>query len=194
MTISSTDKINHYLIQLGVSADFAMTATDMQALNEQSLSLPMNSEVLKRFLPHRYPFVMLDRVLALRAGINIVGYKNLTSNEDFFNGHFPNQPLMPGVLMIEAMAQIAGVLGFVSDGKSLADGMVYLFAGVDNVRFKKQVIPADCLLLTASLIAQKRHVSKYQTQALVDGQLASSAEITLIKQPSTQHAGISSFC
>ena len=186
MNVMSVDNINDRLNQLGLASDFAMTDDDLQALSLQSLSLPINSQTLKRFLPHRYPFVMLDRVVALRAGLNIVGYKNVSNNENFFNGHFPNQPLMPGVLMVEAMAQIAGVLGFVSDGKNLSDGMVYLFAGVDNVRFKRQVIPGDCLGLTATLSGQKRQVSKYQAQALVDGQMTASAEITLIKQPSTQ--------
>lgn len=186
MNVMSVDNINDRLSQLGLASDFAMTDDDLQALSLQSLSLPINSQTLKRFLPHRYPFVMLDRVVALRAGLNIVGYKNVSNNENFFNGHFPNQPLMPGVLMVEAMAQIAGVLGFVSDGKNLSDGMVYLFAGVDNVRFKRQVIPGDYLWLTATLSGQKRQVSKYQAQALVDGQMAASAEITLIKQPSTQ--------
>ena len=186
MNMMSVDNINDRLSQLGLASDFAMTDNDLQALSLQSLSLPINSQTLKRFLPHRYPFVMLDRVVALRAGLNIVGYKNVSNNENFFNGHFPNQPLMPGVLMVEAMAQIAGVLGFVSDGKNLSDGMVYLFAGVDNVRFKRQVVPGDRLWLTATLSTQKRQVSKYQGQALVDGQMAASAEITLIKQPSTQ--------
>lgn len=186
MNMMSVDNINDRLSQLGLVSDFAMTDNDLQALSLQSLSLPINSQTLKRFLPHRYPFVMLDRVVALRAGLNIVGYKNVSNNENFFNGHFPNQPLMPGVLMVEAMAQIAGVLGFVSDGKNLSDGMVYLFAGVDNVRFKRQVVPGDRLWLTATLSGQKRQVSKYQAQALVDGQMTASAEITLIKQPSTQ--------
>ena len=186
MNMMSVDNVNDRLSQLGLASDFAMTDNDLQALSLQSLSLPINSQTLKRFLPHRYPFVMLDRVVALRAGLNIVGYKNVSNNENFFNGHFPNQPLMPGVLMVEAMAQIAGVLGFVSDGKNLSDGMVYLFAGVDNVRFKRQVVPGDRLWLTATLSTQKRQVSKYQAQALVDGQMAASAEITLIKQPSTQ--------
>ncbi len=159
-----------------------MEQSDWDFLKQIDVNLPLNSEQLKRYLPHRYPFVMLDRVVAICPGKSIVGYKNVSSNEQFFNGHFPNQPLMPGVLMVEALAQLAGVLGFISDKKDLADGGIYLFGGVDKVRFKKQVIPGDRLMLEAQAAMVKRNVYKYKCKALVDGELAASAEVMLIKQ------------
>ncbi|WP_434354113.1 3-hydroxyacyl-ACP dehydratase FabZ [Psychrobacter sp. HD31] len=165
-----------------IQATDNMKASDWDFLKEIEVNLPLNSEQLKRYLPHRYPFVMLDRVVSICPGKSIVGYKNVSSNEQFFNGHFPDQPLMPGVLMVEALAQLAGVLGFISDKKDLADGGIYLFGGVDKVRFKRQVIPGDRLLLEAEAAMVKRNVYKYKCKASVDGELAASAEVMLIKQ------------
>lgn len=159
-----------------------MSEADLAFLTEQGLSLPIGMPELTNYLPHRYPFVLLDRVTAIQPSNTIVGYKNVTNNEPFFTGHFPNQPIMPGVLMIEALAQISGVLGFISDKKTLADGGMYLFAGADNVRFKRQVIPGDKLVLQAQCITQKRHVYKFTCKAMVEDKLAASADITLVKQ------------
>ncbi|MBS9779627.1 MAG: 3-hydroxyacyl-ACP dehydratase FabZ [Moraxellaceae bacterium] len=159
-----------------------MTENDIKFLAEQGIELPMNTRQLQRYLPHRYPFVLVDRVTEIIAHKHIIGYKNVSNNEEFFNGHFPNQPVMPAVLIIEAMAQLAGILGFVSDKLDLSDGSMYLFAGVDKARFKSPVIPADKLILQAEEIAVRKNIYKYKCQALVEDKIASSAEIMLIKQ------------
>lgn len=125
-----------------------LTAEDLQALTERNVTLPLNITQLREYLPHRYPFLLLDRVTACRPNEWITAIKNVTVNEPFFSGHFPEEPIMPGVLMIEAMAQAAGVLGFITKNAKPRDGYIYLFAGVDKVRFKRQVIPYDQLILT----------------------------------------------
>ena len=98
----------------------------------------MDIAEIKRHLPHRYPFLLIDRVLEISAGESIVACKNLSVNEPFFQGHFPEEPVFPGVLMLEAMAQAAGILGFATLDKRPADGSMYMFVGADNVRFKRQ--------------------------------------------------------
>ncbi len=160
----------------------AMSDEDKAFLAEQGLVLPMNTEQMQRYLPHRYPFVMIDRVTSIVPHQQIVGYKNVSHNEAFFNGHFPDQPMMPGVLMVEAMAQLAGILGFVSDKSELSDGGIYLFAGVDKVRFKHQVLPGDRLHIVADSLMNKRNIYKYACKAFADDKLACSAEIMLVKQ------------
>ena len=92
---------------------------------------------IHKYLPHRYPFLLVDRVVELNAGENITAFKNLSVNEEFFNGHFPGNPVFPGVLLLEAMAQAAGILGFVTAGKAIADGSTFYFAGADQLRFKR---------------------------------------------------------
>ena len=133
-------------------------------------------EVLK-YLPHRYPFLLVDRVLELDPGKSIAALKNVTMNEPFFNGHFPQAPIFPGVLIIEAMAQASGILGFKSAKKKPQDGSIYLFAGVDDVRFKRQVIPGDRLQLESRVVSEKRGIWKFECRATVDGALAASATI-----------------
>lgn len=135
-----------------------------------------------KYLPQRYPFLMVDRVIELEKGKKIVGYKNLTINEEFFQGHFPGKPIMPGVLMIEAMAQVAGVLGFVTHDKTPQDGSLYVFAGADNIRFKRQVVPGDRLTLEAVPTGSRRHIHRFACRALVDGELAASADIIIAEQ------------
>lgn len=132
---------------------------------------------IREYLPHRYPFLLVDRVEEIVLGESIVAYKNITVNEPFFNGHFPDYPIMPGVLITEAMAQAAGILGFKSMGKKPADGSMYLFVGADKLRFKRQVIPGDKLVLEAKIISSKRGIWKFECQASVDGELAASATI-----------------
>ena len=95
----------------------------------------MDISEIRKYLPHRYPFLLVDRVVELTPGESIVAYKNLSVNEPFFNGHFPDRPIFPGVLLVEAMAQAAGILGFKTQGKTPADGSIYFFAGADNLRF-----------------------------------------------------------
>lgn len=142
----------------------------------------MDILAIREFLPHRYPFLLVDRVTSIEAGRKIVAYKNVTCNEEFFNGHFPAKPIMPGMLILEAMAQSAGILGFHTTGKRPADGYIYLFVGADNVRFKRQVVPGDQLVLEAEVVTQKRNIYKFACRASVDGELAASAEILVAEQ------------
>ncbi len=137
---------------------------------------------IKRCLPHRYPFLLIDRVTELEPGKHIVGYKNVTANEDFFQGHFPIHPVMPGVLIIEAMAQAAGVLGFRSATGKDVTRIIYLLCGIDNVRFKRQVVPGDRLELRAQIVTEKRRIWKFTCQGLVDGELVAEAEILVAER------------
>jgi 3-hydroxyacyl-[acyl-carrier-protein] dehydratase len=132
---------------------------------------------IQTYLPHRYPFLLVDRVTEFNAGESIVGYKNVSVNEEFFQGHFPDMPVMPGVLIVEAMAQAAGILGFKSQNKTPADGSIYLFVGADNLRFKRQVVPGDQLILKAQYVSDRRGIWKFDTQAYVGDELAASATI-----------------
>lgn len=137
----------------------------------------MDVREIKEYLPHRYPFLLVDRVEELVEGESIRAYKNVSTNEEVFNGHFPDAPIFPGVMIVEAMAQAAGILGFKTQGKKPSDGSLYLFAGADNVRFKRQVIPGDRLHLEARVVSAKRGIWKFECQASVDGELACSATI-----------------
>jgi 3-hydroxyacyl-[acyl-carrier-protein] dehydratase len=137
---------------------------------------------IKRCLPHRYPFLLIDRVTELVPGSHVVGFKNVTANEDFFQGHFPAKPVMPGVLVVEAMAQAAGVLGFKTAERDTVDGLIYLLCGIDGVRFKRPVVPGDRLELRARVITEKRRIWKFSCEALVDGELAASAEILVAER------------
>jgi 3-hydroxyacyl-[acyl-carrier-protein] dehydratase len=142
----------------------------------------MEIEEIARFLPHRYPFLLVDRVVAVVPGGSIKGYKNLTVNEPFFNGHFPGHPVMPGVLMIEALAQLAGILALRTKNRSAADGSLYYLGGVDGVRFKRPVVPGDRLDMEAQILADKRRVMKFNCRAWVDGEVACNAEITCVER------------
>ena len=133
--------------------------------------------ILKQ-LPHRYPFLLVDRVLELNKGKNIKALKNITINEPFFEGHFPNRPVMPGVLMIEALAQAAALLAFDALDAAPNDQMIYYFAGIDAARFKRPVEPGDQLILEAELVRMKAGIFKFKARALVDGGLAVEAELT----------------
>lgn len=137
----------------------------------------MRIEEIMEYLPHRYPFLLVDRVVEVEKGKSIVGYKNISINEDFFNGHFPGKPIMPGVLILEAMAQLSGILGFVTNDSKPADGLVHYFAGSDRVRFKRPVVPGDQLRLESVLVADKHGIWKFQCRALVDGDVVCVADI-----------------
>ncbi len=132
---------------------------------------------IRELLPHRYPFLLVDRVVEIELGESIVAYKNITVNEELFQGHFPEKPLFPGMLTLEAMAQAAGILGFKSEGKTPADGSMYMFVGADNVRFKRQVVPGDRLMLRAKVVSVRRGIWKFEVSSDVDGQLCASATI-----------------
>ena len=112
----------------------------------------MDVQEIKEYLPQRYPFLLIDRVVSMELGKSIVAYKNVTVNEPFFEGHFPHQPIMPGVLIIEALAQAAGVLGFKSQEKKPKDGYLYYFVGADDVRLRRPVVPGDQLKLEVNVI------------------------------------------
>lgn len=132
---------------------------------------------IRKYLPHRYPFLLVDRVVEVNAGESIIAYKNLSVNEPFFTGHFPDNPIFPGVLLLEAMAQAAGILGFCTQGKTNEDGSTYYFAGADNVRFRRPCIPGDRVMLRAALVSQRRGIWKFEVSSDVDGDTAASATI-----------------
>lgn len=134
-------------------------------------------KILKQ-LPHRYPFLLVDRVLELEKGKSIKALKNVTINEPFFEGHFPNRPVMPGVLMLEALAQASALLSFDALDAAPDDQMIYYFAGMDNVRFRRPVEPGDQLILHAELLRMKAGIFKFKTRAVVAGELAVEAELT----------------
>lgn len=134
-------------------------------------------QILKK-LPHRYPFLLVDRVLELEKGTRIKALKNVTMNEHFFQGHFPHRPVMPGVLMLEALAQAAAVLAFESMGKEPDENTVYYFAAVENARFKRPVEPGDQLILEATMGRSKAGIFKFSSKALVDGEVAVEADLT----------------
>jgi 3-hydroxyacyl-[acyl-carrier-protein] dehydratase len=134
-------------------------------------------KILKQ-LPHRYPFLLVDRVLAIDKGKTIRALKNVTMNEPFFQGHFPHRPVMPGVLMLEALAQAAALLAFDALDTSPSDDTVYYFAGIDGARFKRPVEPGDQLILDVTLLRMKAGIFKFKARALVGQDLAVEAELT----------------
>ena len=137
----------------------------------------LDIQLILRKLPHRYPFLLVDRVLELEKGVRIKALKNVSINEPFFPGHFPARPVMPGVLMLEALAQAAALLSFESlDGDPDEDTVVY-FAGIDNARFKRPVGPGDQLILEASIDRHKSGIYRYKTRATVDGLLVVEADL-----------------
>lgn len=137
----------------------------------------MNIEQILQTLPHRYPFVMVDRVLEITPGGRIVALKNVTINEPYFVGHFPRLPVMPGVLIIEALAQAAAILTYQTLNLQQGDGTLFYFAGIDGARFKRPVTPGDQLRLEAELIRVMRGIGKFKARALVDGALVAEAEL-----------------
>jgi len=137
----------------------------------------MNIEEIMEFLPHRYPFLLVDRVTDVQEGDHIVGLKNVSINEYYFEGHFPQKRIMPGVMIIESMAQLSGVLGFVTVGRSPADGFAHYFAGCNKARFKRQVVPGDQLVIRSTLLADKHNIWKFNCKAWVGDDLACAAEI-----------------
>lgn len=142
-----------------------------------TVSLPLDHEAIKTFLPHRYPFLLVDRVTELEPGTQAVGYKNVSGNEAVFNGHFPDQAIFPGVMICEALAQLSAILGFATSGNRPSEGYLYLFAGLDNVKFKRQVVPGDRLELHSKLVSERRGIFRFECRAEVDGQLAATADI-----------------
>lgn len=132
---------------------------------------------IKEYLPHRYPLLLVDRVLEWESGKTITAIKNVTANEEFFNGHFPHKPVMPGVLMIEALAQTAALLSFLTMGQKPDENSVVYFVGIDGARFKRPVEPGDQLRMQVEILRTSRGIWKYKAQATVDGQVAVEAEL-----------------
>ncbi len=137
----------------------------------------MYIEEIRRFLPHRYPFLLIDRVVECVPGESIKAIKNVSVNEPHFTGHFPDKALMPGVLIIEALAQATGLLGFRTMSEEPSTDVLYMLVGVDGVRFKRQVVPGDQLVLTARIEKRTRVVWKFSCEARVDGELCTRADL-----------------
>ena len=137
--------------------------------------MEMNISEVKNFLPHRYPFLLIDRVISFESGKNLTAIKNVSFNEPQFTGHFPDQPIMPGVLIIEAMAQTAALLAFKSLDITKPEDHVVYFVGIDQARFKKPVVPGDQLIITAEIVRNLKGIWKFAVKAEVDGKLVSEA-------------------
>ena len=139
--------------------------------------MSMDIHQILRQLPHRYPILLVDRVLDIEKGKKIRALKNISINEPFFTGHFPHRPVMPGVLMLEALAQAAALLAFDTLGVTPDDKTVYYFAGIDGARFKRPVEPGDQLILEVELLRMKAGIFKFGARALVDGEVATEAQL-----------------
>jgi 3-hydroxyacyl-[acyl-carrier-protein] dehydratase len=144
-------------------------------MNSPKFALPIDAIAIRSLLPHRYPFLLVDRVIELEPNKRIVGYKNVTQNEPFFNGHFPDRPIMPGVLIIEALAQTGGLLTLLSRPEPCSS--LFYMVKVDNVRFSKMVMPGDRLDMEVELKRLIRNMAVYSGVARVDGQVVASAEV-----------------
>lgn len=139
---------------------------------------PIDIRQIMQMLPHRYPFLLVDRVLEIEAGKRIKAIKNVTVNEQFFVGHFEQYPVMPGVLIIEALAQAAGILAIKThDGDVRQENALYFFVGIDNARFKRQVVPGDQIVFEVEMLRVSRGIGKFAARALVDGDIACEAEL-----------------
>lgn len=143
--------------------------------------ITMDIQDIARHLPQRYPFLLVDRVVEMELGKSIHAYKNVTINEAFFVGHFPHYPVMPGVLIMEALAQAAGVLSFKTAGEMPSKTSRFLFAGIDNARFKRQVVPGDQLHLYVDITCRMRSIWKYHAVAKVGDEIAAEAELMCAK-------------
>ncbi len=137
----------------------------------------MYIDEIRRFLPHRYPFLLIDRVLDCVPGETLTAIKNVSVNEPFFTGHFPETPIMPGVLIIEALAQATGLLGFRTMSEEPSADLLYMLVGVDDIRFKRQVVPGDQLTLKAKLERRSKVIWKFSCEASVDGHVVTAANL-----------------
>ena len=146
----------------------------------ETTSVNFDIRDVMRLLPHRYPFLLVDRVVEHAVGERVVCIKNVTYNENFFVGHFPELPTMPGVLILEALAQASGILAVLKSGLRADSGLILYFAGIDNCRFKKPVVPGDQLLLHAQLEKQKRDLWKFRTHATVNGVVVCEADMMCV--------------
>jgi len=145
---------------------------------------PMNINEVKNFLPHRYPFLLIDKVKDFEIGKRLTAIKNVSFNEPQFTGHFPSRPIMPGVLIIEALAQATGILAFKSEVGKPQEGQIYMLVGVDNARFKRIVEPGDQLILEVEVLTIKRGIWKFKGAAYVDDKIVTSAELMCTQKTS----------
>ena len=147
------------------------------------MEVTINIEEIKQLLPHRYPMLLVDRVTELDLGNYLKGYKNITTNEPFFTGHFPGKEVMPGVLIVEAMAQVSGILGFKTMNKTPDEGSIYYFVGADSLRFKRPVVPGDKLILESTVLTDKNGIWKFDCVASVEEELVAKATILCADRP-----------
>ncbi|MDE1951841.1 MAG: 3-hydroxyacyl-ACP dehydratase FabZ [Betaproteobacteria bacterium] len=132
---------------------------------------------IQKLLPHRYPFLLIDRVVEFEKGKRILGYKNVSFNEPYFSGHFPQKPIMPGVLVLEALAQAAGILAFGTLEQGAEESSVYYLVGIDGARFKRPVVPGDSLMLEVEMVRQMRSIYKFNAVARVENEVVAQAEL-----------------
>jgi len=137
--------------------------------------MELNTLEIQKLIPHRYPFLLVDKIIEMEPGKSAVGIKNVTINEPFFQGHFPGQPIMPGVLIVEAMAQVAAVICM---GSEENQGKLGVFTGIDNCKFRRQVVPGDTIRMEVEMTAFRRGIGKAEAKAYVEGQLACAANLT----------------
>jgi len=147
----------------------------------------LDTNQIKNYLPHRYPFLLLDKVIEVVPGRTITAVKNITVNEPFFLGHFPQKPLMPGVLIIEAMAQAAAILGVISGAEARTeelDGVLYYLVGIDKARFRRTVGPGDSLIIEVHFITMRRNIWRFSATASVDGKVVANTDLlTTVSEP-----------
>ena len=141
------------------------------------MKVDIKIEEIQEFLPHRYPMLLVDRVIEMELGDHIIAFKNITTNEPYLVGHFPGKQIMPGVVIVEAMAQASGILGFKTMGKKPEDGSIYYFVGADNLRFKRPAVPGDKLMLYSKIITNKKGIWKFNCKASVEEELVAEATI-----------------
>jgi len=142
----------------------------------ENITLPIDIRGILDLLPHRYPFIMVDRIIDMEEGKSIAGLKNVSMGEPFFQGHFPGEPVMPGVLILEGMAQVGSILAYLSVPETIGNKLVY-FAGLDKVRFRRVVLPGDQLIFKLEMVKLKTRIAKMTGRAYVDDQLATEADL-----------------